>query len=466
MKLKIITILVAVALAFTRFSAHADVSVTTLVSFTGTNGANLGANPYAELIQTVDGNFYGTTELGGISNIGTVFRITPNGALTTLVSFTGTNGACPGANPYGGLVQSGNGALYGTTRNGGTNNLGTVFKITTNGILTTLVTFNGTNGSAPLTGLLLASDGYLYGTTFTGGVSNKGTIFQMTTNGVLNVLISFPGGTNGSAPEAGLIQGMDGYLYGTTYAGGNLFQARTNGVITNLLVFTGTSGPYLGKVPHGKLVQDAYGNLYGTTYQGGIYDAPYGWGTVFKVTTNGVFNTLHNFDSTNGANPIAGVILGNDGNLYGTTVVGGGPPPLGTVFQLTTNGIFTPLYFFDYNASNSTFPHGASLYGGLVQGSDGNFYGTAELGGASGYGTIFKISLQPFFKSIIRTSGLIQLNWSAISNKTYQMSYKTNLATSNWQNLGSFIAATNGAMTTSDNPGTDKQRFYRLQLLP
>ncbi len=451
MKLKIIASLVAAALAFTHFPARADVNVTTLVSFTGTNGVYPGANPYAELTQDGNGNFYGTTELGGSNNMGTVFRMTSNGAFTTLTSFAGTNGA----NPYGGLVQASNGSFYGTTRNGGSNNLGTVFQITTNGVLTILVTFNGTNGSAPLTGLLLASDGFLYGTTISGGVSNKGTIFQMTTNGALNVLVSFPGGTNGNAPEAGMIQGMDGNLYGTTWAGGNLFQVKTNGQMTNLMVFA------TGAQPRGKLVQDAYGILYGTTYGGGTYNK----GTTFKITTNGIFNTLFNFDSTNGANPYAGMILGKDGNLYGTTVVGGSPP-LGVVFQMATNGNFTPLYFFDYNANNSTFPHGGYPYAELLQAVDGNFYGTAEIGGAAGYGTIFKISLQPVFQSVTQINTMIKLNWSAISNKTYQISYKTNLATSNWQNLGGLIAATNGTMSTSDNPGTDAQRFYRLQLLP
>ena len=465
MKANLITVLVWASFMCLCFSAHADANIATLVSFTGTNGPNLGANPYAEVVQGSDGNFYGTTAAGGSNNLGTVFCMKPNGVLTSLVSFSGTNGLYLGSNPYGGLVQAGS-AFYGATRNGGSNNLGTAFRITTNGVLTTLATFNGTNGSAPLTGLLLASDGYLYGTTFSGGVSNKGTIFQMTTNGALNVLVSFPGGTNGNAPEAGLAQGMDGNLYGTTFVGGNLFQAKTNGAITNLLVFTGTSGSFLGRSPHGKLVQDAYGNLFGTTYQGGTFDTPIGWGTVFMLTTNGAFNVLHNFDSTNGANLNAGVILGKDGNLYGTTVVGGGPPPLGTVFQLTTNGIFTPLFSFDYNANNSTFPHGASPYGGLVQGTDGNYYGTAEVGGAAGYGTIFRISLQPVFQSVIRTNGLFKLNWSSISNKTYQLSYKTNLTVANWQNLGSLIVATNGTMSTSDNSGTDSQRFYRLQLLP
>jgi len=262
------------------------------------------------------------------------------------------------------------------------------------------------------------------------------------------------------------MQGMDGDLYGTTFAGGNLFQIKTNGTITNLVVFTGLSGPFLGKNSTGKLAQDACGNLYGNTYQGGIYDAPYGWGTIFKVTTNSVFNTLLNFDSTNyGANPHGGMIFGKDGNLYGTTLTGG-TSGVGSVFQLTTNGSFTFLYSFNGDTNCSCYPAGGFPYAGLVQGSDGNFYGTAEIGGANGYGTIFKMSLQPAFQSILPANGLIKLSWSAIPNKTYQLSYKTNLATPNWQNLGSPILATNGIMSSADIPVADLQRFYRVQLLP
>lgn len=456
MKLKIFCFVFVAANVLASFSAHADATVTTLVAFTGTNGPNLGANPYAELVQGSDGNFYGTTAAGGSNNLGTVFCMTPRGVLTTLVSFSGTNGPNLGANCRSGLIQVGN-AFYGVTRSGGSNNLGTVFGITTNGFLTTLATFKGSNGSAPLTGLLLASDGNLYGTTSTGGVYNKGTIFQVTTNGALNVLVSFPGGTGGNAPEAGLIQGMDGYLYGTTWAGGNLFLATTTGQITNLVVFP------TGAQPRGKLVQDAAGILYGTTFGNGAY----GYGTAFKVTTGGALTTLYNFDNTNAAEPYAGMIFGKDGNLYGAAQLGGAHT-VGALFQITTNVNFYLLYSFDFYPTNSTyvFPHGEQPYAELVQGTDGDFYGTAEIGGAAGFGTIFKMSLRPVFQSVIQTNHLIKFSWNAISNKTYQLSYKTNFSASNWQNLGSSFAATNGTMTTSDNPGTDTQRFYRLQLLP
>ncbi len=173
-------------------------------------------HPKAGLVQGSDGNFYGTTEYGGASGSGTVFQMTPAGVLTTLVLFNGTNGSHPSA----ALAQGSDGNFYGTTAYGGTNgNKGTVFQMTPAGALTTLVSFNGTNGSRPVAGLVQGSDGNFYGTTLLGGANNHGTVFKMTTGGVLTTLVSF-NGANGLSPFAPLVQGSDGNFYGTT-AGGN-----------------------------------------------------------------------------------------------------------------------------------------------------------------------------------------------------------------------------------------------------
>jgi uncharacterized repeat protein (TIGR03803 family) len=187
-------------------------TLTTLVSFNKTNGAN----PYSSLIQGSDGNFYGTTELGGTKNAGTVFKITPSGTLTTLVSFHTTNGAYP----LDSLIQGSDGNFYGTTEEGGTSHKGTVFKITPSGTLTTLVSFNGSNGSSPYAGLIQGSDGNFYGTTEYGGPDDYGTVFMVTPSGTLTTLVSFNFFANGAFPLGSLIQGRDGSFYGTTDEGG------------------------------------------------------------------------------------------------------------------------------------------------------------------------------------------------------------------------------------------------------
>lgn len=198
--------------------------VQVLSTFNLTNGTT----PFAGLCAGKDGNFYGTTTNGGTNGgYGTVFKVTTNGLLTSLVSFNNTNGAYP----RGTLIFGNDGDYYGTTYYGGSKSLGTVFKMTTNGVLTSLVSFNGTNGANPAAGLTLGSDGNFYGTTRYGGSGNLGTIFKMTTNGALTTLASF-NNTNGAYPYAGWTPGSDGDFYGTTSGGGN----GTNGTVVKLVV--------------------------------------------------------------------------------------------------------------------------------------------------------------------------------------------------------------------------------------
>lgn len=201
--------------------------LTNVVNFTGINGANPGARPQGSLIQGNNNAFYGTTAVGGANNLGTIFKVTPAGAFTTLVSFTGTSGASLGAHPHGDLLQVSGGDFYGMTTLGGTNNLGTVFKMTASGVITTLVNFTGIGGanpgSLPRGSLVLGSDGLLYGLTTNGGANDFGTAFKMTTAGVLTTLVNFTGtsGANpGSYPHGNLFQANDGAFYGTTYEGG------------------------------------------------------------------------------------------------------------------------------------------------------------------------------------------------------------------------------------------------------
>ncbi len=390
---------VVLVLAFCTAMAMAIVSpaqtFTTLYNFAGYPEGD-GAAPYAGLIQATDGNLYGTTLNGGDYNSGTVFRITPQGTLTTLYSFCSQPNCTDGGEPYAGLVQATDGNFYGTTSLAGADGYGTVFKITPSGLLTTLHSFTGypTDGAEPLAGLLQASDGSFYGTTVDGGGNNNcmnnpsgcGTVFKITPGGTLTTLYSFcaqSGCPDGSGPHAGLIQATDGNFYGTTSDGGannggTVFKITPSGTLTTLYSFC--AGGFFcpdGADPHAGVVQATDGNFYGTTYFGG---APF-TGTVFKITPQGVLTTLHSFEGTDGANPYAGLVQATDGNFYGTTY---GLYGASTVFKITPQGALTTLHTFDY--TDGRYPAG-----GLVQATDGTFYGTTSNGGANGAGTVFRL---------------------------------------------------------------------------
>ncbi len=328
-------------------------TLTALYSFDGTDGQF----PYAGLVQATDGDFYGTTQYGGANctssngiGCGTVFKITPAGALTTLYSFCAQTNCADGFSPYAGLAQANNGNFYGTTGNGGGMNqcpygsgCGTVFEISPNGTLSTLYRFcaqtNCTDGYLPGAGLALAANGNFYGTTVYGGDFNCGdglgcgTVFEITPGGTLTTLHSFDG-TDGAYPEAVLIEGADGTFYGTTAEGGTdgygtVFEMSTGSVLTTLHSFVATDGAY----PLGGLLQATDGDLYGTTWDGGKN----GDGTTFKINPSGTLATLHNFDETDGGYPSAGMIQATNGSLYGVTEGGGAYGNYGTVFSLVGN---------------------------------------------------------------------------------------------------------------------------------
>jgi uncharacterized repeat protein (TIGR03803 family) len=372
----------------------------TLLDFNGTNGAN---PVYTSLIQGRDGNLYGTTLGGGSNGAGTVFKINPAGKVTTIYSFCSQVNCADGTGPYAGLVQASDGNFYGTTFQGGTNgDFGTVFKITPGGTLTTLHSFNLSDGAQPFAGLVQARSGDFYGTTSGGPATNNGTLFKITSAGSLTTLHVFDG-TDGSQPMSTLIQGTDGNLYGTTPYGaryGTVFKITLSGTLTTLHSFSLTDGSY----PYCALLRAADGNFYGTTYGGGDTSNCYnnGCGTVFKITPDGTLTTLHNFESTEGANPIAGLIQATDGNFYGTTYAGGSAGGWGVVFKITPSGTVTTLHSFDGT-------NGGQPYGPVAQDTNGNLYGTATNGlGIASQGTIFGIStgLGPFV-SFTSSSGKV-----------------------------------------------------------
>jgi uncharacterized repeat protein (TIGR03803 family) len=386
----VLTVAVALVPACITTQALQAQTFTTLHSFDGTDGADVAA---AELIQATDGNLYGTTTGGGLNSDGTVFKITPKGTLTTLHSFDSTDGATP----WAGLVQATNGNFYGTTTSGGLNSEGTVFKITPGGTFTTLQSFDGTDGGAPYAGLVQATNGDFYGTAG-GGANGYGTVFQITPGGTLTTLHSFDS-TDGSGPQSVLVQASDGNLYGTTRFGGSsngcsggcgtVFKMTLKGTLTTLHSFDSTDGanPFAG------LVQASNGNLYGTTLAGGASND----GTVFRITLGGTLTIVHSFDGTDGNSPMAVLVQATDGNLYGTTKNGGSascPGDCGTIFRIAPGGKLTTLHSFD--GTDGEYP-----FAGLVQHTNGNLYGATGGGGTDNDGTVFSLSvgLGPFVET-------------------------------------------------------------------
>ena len=366
-----------------------NVVPTRLYGFTG--GAD-GGIPESWLIQASDGNFYGTTSQGGANDTGTVFRMNlgvtnivgtvTNFSVTTLYSFTGGD---DGATPIAGIFQGSDSNFYGMTTRGGANDTGTVFQVTSAGTLTTLHSFTGgTDGGYPLGGVIQGIDGNFYGTTSQGGANNSGTVFQVTSAGTFTTLYSFPGGTNGAIPEAGLVQGSDSNFYGTTSIGGSntygtVFSITSNGVLTTIYQLNRADG----RNPAAALIQSFDGYFFGTTRLGGANSD----GTAFKVSSQGTFSTIYHFGGSNGKWPGSSLLQAQDGLFYGTTFVGG--YRYGTLFQMDSNGVFRTLDSFlgDIN--------GGDPYAALVQGSDSSFYGTTGFGGPGLHGTVFRFTAFP-----------------------------------------------------------------------
>jgi uncharacterized repeat protein (TIGR03803 family) len=445
---------------------YGGISFTTLVSFNGTNGAN----PAANLVQGPNGNFYGTAPNGGANSNGTVFEISPDGSFFT--NFYNFTGGSNGAGPVGPLILGAGGNFYGTTYGGGVSNWGTIFRLSTNGAFISLGMLSGTNGANPIVGLVQGADGSLYGaakyggpyTNTTQGGNGYGTIFRLSTNGALTTPVLFAD-TNGANPAA-LVLGNDGNFYGTTAWGGNvsafklgfgtIFRLSPDGTFTNLYIFTG--GANDGGFPYANLIQGSDGNFYGTAFNGGKYSG----GDVFRFSPDGQFTNIYSFTGgSDGAWPYSALVQGSDGNFYGTTYKYGNYS-VGTLFEITTNGNLTPLISFSGTNGPSL---GANPQGSLVQGTDGNFYGTTYDGGTYNDGTVFRLSLPlpPVFSSVANTAGTVTLVWSAVAGQSYQLEYTTNLAQASWNNLGGAMVATNGMMMTN-SVGTDPQRFYRVVL--
>ena len=402
--LRIPLVVVLIIAAGRTFTASAQ---TETAAYSFGKSANDGEYPFAGLAQGSDGNFYGTSFLGGASDFGTVFRISASGSYATLYSFAGSPG--DGANPYGGLVQGSDGNFYGTTIKGGTSTncsggCGTVFRISASGSYATLYSFVGSpsDGSQPAAALVQGSDGNFYGTTYGGGTSTNcsggcGTVFQISPSDSYATLYSFVGSpSDGSQPAAALVQGNDGNFYGTTKTGGTnacecgtVFRISPSGSCTTLYSFAGN--PTDGGEPTAGLVQGSDGNFYGTASEGGTNRND---GTVFRISPGGSYTNLHFFvgSATEGSAPTAGLVQGSDSNFYGTTA-GGAANNNGTVFEVSPSGGFATLYSFVGHPNDGSGPQA-----GLVPGSDNDFFGTTAFGGTSancnsGCGTVFKLAV-------------------------------------------------------------------------
>jgi len=398
---------VTLVLAMSHAPTHGQLAV--LASFNGTNGAS----PSGPLVQAKDGNLYGVTSSGGTNlfgpgGFGTVFKVSTGGAFSSVASFTFSlaGGFLAGFSPLGGLVQGQDGNLYGMAQAGGVNQLGALFTASTTGSITPLFSFNGTNGAYPQGGLVQDAQGKLYGCTQFGGAGysagnpSHGTVFKVDTNGAIVWSATFYG-TNGDSP-VGITIASDGNLYGTTANGGQsdngtIFRVTPDGTLTMLYSFSGAAD---GGSPQAGLVQGRDGSLYGTAE----FEGPHSEGVVFRITTTGVYSVAYAFGQVSsstsgqfldGANPTAALVQGTDGNFYGTTA-SGGTNGFGTVFSLSPQGALTPIYSFGAIQDASKHPlDGSNPSAALRQASDGLFYGTTPSGGANdvstgGDGTIFR----------------------------------------------------------------------------
>jgi uncharacterized repeat protein (TIGR03803 family) len=394
------------------FSAMAGVSsaqtFATLFSFDDSDGASPA---FPSLTQGLDGNFYGTTAGGGTQGAGTIFDISPQGTFTTVYSFCVLKRCEDGKSPRAGVILGTDGTFWGTTEFGGRVvggfGQGELFRMIPGEMPESQYVFGSRVGDKPFSAPVQAANGGIYVTTPVGGRPDTGSLSSDT-----GAILKLPGDAgsydfcankrcpDGRNPYGGLVQGSDGNLYGTTSSGGagnagTVFKIPTKlKPLTRLHSFETTDGSY----PYAALIQAADGNFYGTTELGGANGA----GTVFQITPAGTLRSLYSFcaqaSCIDGKTPVAGLTQATDRNLYGTTELGGANGA-GTIFQVTSGGTLTTLYSF---CAQPSCADGGNPLSGLLQATDGNFYGAASVGGADNDGTIFTLAtgLSPFVKTL------------------------------------------------------------------
>jgi uncharacterized repeat protein (TIGR03803 family) len=388
------------SLAVCAGGAQASHRIHTLHRFYGLDGRD----PSAPLILDNHGNLYGTTQYGGVPDNGTVFKLAPDGTKTLLADFPKTS---DGTRPVGELLRDVRGDLFGTTSfikpYARQNVRGALFKVDKKDTLSILHTFTTDDpaGYEPLGGVI-GNSGILYGTTFTGGAGGGGTVFSFLqiNGGYLSVLHTFhPENGDAGNPTGSLTLDVNGNLYGTAAIGGSgkgangaVFKIAPDG--TYSLVYTFGAYSMDGQTPKGGVTLDGDGNIYGTTFLGGSA----GDGTVFKIAPDGTETLLHSFDDIGtheGKLPNGHLVVDAKGNLYGTTS-GGGEAECGTLFKIARNGDFQVLHTFA-NYRHSVHK-GCAPMAGLTIDKKGNLYGTTSYGGDDlknlGAGTVFEIDAE------------------------------------------------------------------------
>ena len=375
----------AFALTFFASAAQAKPQYTVVHQFSGAPGDGAYANSDVNVDDA--GNLYGTTHNGGAHDVGAIYRIAADGTETLLHSFVLGDNA--GYNPYGGVtIDQLTGDLYGTTEFGGPSDAGVIWKLAADGTYSVLHAFDDVHdGKQPRWRLIRDKKGNFYGVALFGGANGDGTVFELKPNGKFKLLHTFSGG-DGADPVGRLERDRSGNLYGVTFAGGThnrgtVYEIAADGTFTAQYVFSGGSD---GGFPEGGIQRDKDGNLYGTNASGGA-----GYGTLFKLAPGGALTTLYTFtDGKDGGAPFGDLLRTSSGKLYGTTSMGAGGDcqnGCGTVFAFSPGGTLRTLHRFAGGTVD-----GGETDAGVVEGPNGALYGATVYYGAAGDGVVFSLA--------------------------------------------------------------------------